>query len=162
MSIAKTIAVLANDGFEDPARTLTSFDQALNGTVSRDDNGTPGDLTDDKLVYTPFADFNGADSFTYTVTSDGATETATVNMTVTAVNDAPAFITLGGIVTTDIDDGLDFPAAAVIDATGRILIAGGVLHGPLFSTDIAVVRYDANGRLDESFGDDGGAQVEVK
>ena len=37
--------------------------------------------------YTPNADFNGTDSFTYTVTSGGLTETATVNVTVNAVAD---------------------------------------------------------------------------
>ena len=45
------------------------------------------------MVYTPNADFNGTDSFTYTVTSGGVTETATVNVTVNPVNDAPV---LGG------------------------------------------------------------------
>jgi hypothetical protein len=84
---AVTTNVLANDTFEDPARALTSFTQGTNGTVTRDDNGTAGDLTDDKLVYTPNADFNGADSFTYTVTSGGVTETATVNVTINAVVD---------------------------------------------------------------------------
>ncbi len=39
------------------------------------------------ITYTPNADFNGTDSFTYTVTSGGVTETATVNVTVTAVAD---------------------------------------------------------------------------
>ena len=46
-------------------------------------NGTAA-TTDDFVVYTPNADFNGTDSFTYTVTSGGVTETATVNVTVTA------------------------------------------------------------------------------
>jgi len=53
---------------------------AANGTVA---------IVANQVVYTPNADFNGADSFTYTVTSGAVTETATVNVTVTAVNDAP-------------------------------------------------------------------------
>ena len=62
-------------------------DQRRDGTVAVNNNGTPGDTTDDFVVYTPNADFNGTDSFTYTVTSGGVTETATVNVTITAVAD---------------------------------------------------------------------------
>jgi hypothetical protein len=60
---AVTTAVMANDSFDDPARQLTSFTQATHGTVTRDTNGTAADLTDDKLTYTPNADFNGSDSY---------------------------------------------------------------------------------------------------
>ena len=41
------------------------------------------------VSYTPVADFNGPDSFTYTITDGQATSTATVSITVTAANDAP-------------------------------------------------------------------------
>ena len=50
-----------------------------------------------KVKYTPNADYNGTDSFTYTVTDNGTTngvndsksDTATVSVTVTEVNDRP-------------------------------------------------------------------------
>jgi hypothetical protein len=84
---ASTVNVFANDNFDDPARTLTSFTQGANGTVTLDDNVLIGDATDDRLIYTPNADFHGSDSFTYTVTSGGVTETGTVNVTVTPVAD---------------------------------------------------------------------------
>lgn len=56
-------------------------------------NVTHGSLTlntDGSFTYTPAQDYNGPDSFTYTC-SDGATTSnvGTVNITVTAVNDAP-------------------------------------------------------------------------
>ena len=46
------------------------------------------------MTYTPEADFNGTDTFTYTVTDDGfptpaLTSEATVTVTVNAVNDTP-------------------------------------------------------------------------
>ena len=49
------------------------------------------------MTYTPNANFNGTDTFTYTITDNGTTagapdplsDTATVTMTVTPVNDAP-------------------------------------------------------------------------
>ena len=45
-------------------------------------------LADGTVTYTPATDFNGSDSFTYTVTTAaGDTETATVNVTVNPVVD---------------------------------------------------------------------------
>ena len=76
---AVTTSVLANDSFEGtPA--ITAVTQGANGTVVNNGDGT--------VTYTPNADFNGSDSYTYTVTSGGVTETATVNVTVTPVADA--------------------------------------------------------------------------
>ncbi len=47
------------------------------------------------VVYTPAANYNGTDTFTYTVRDNGsptAETTATVTITVTAVNDAPTAV----------------------------------------------------------------------
>ncbi|HBR50076.1 MAG TPA: hypothetical protein DEA71_08315, partial [Nitrospira sp.] len=73
------------DSFEGTP-VLTGVTQGANGTVTYLANGT--------VTYTPNANFNGTDSFTYTITSGGVTETATVTMTVTAVND-PTVVTGG-------------------------------------------------------------------
>ena len=73
--------------FENPGRSITAVTQGLHGFVSINDNNTLGDTTDDYVVYTQAADYNGTDSFTYTVTSGGVTETATVNVTIDAVAD---------------------------------------------------------------------------
>jgi VCBS repeat-containing protein len=55
--------------------------------------------------YTPEANYNGSDSFTYKA-NDGTQDsnTATVDITVNAVNDAPSF-TSGSNVTVDEDSG---------------------------------------------------------
>jgi hypothetical protein len=80
-----TTAVLANDnagpGNEDQTLAVSAVTQGANGTVTTD--GTT-------VTYTPNPDFFGSDSYTYTIEdSDGATDTATVSITVTSVNDDP-------------------------------------------------------------------------
>ena len=73
-------SLLANDNFEG-SPVVTAVGSAAHGTVA---------LVGGNLTYTPNGNYNGPDSFTYTVTSPtGVTETATVNVTVTPANDAP-------------------------------------------------------------------------
>ncbi|MDF1553455.1 MAG: Ig-like domain-containing protein [Deferrisomatales bacterium] len=62
---------------------------AEGGAITRDDNGTPGDPRDDRLVYTPGTNFVGLDTFTYQVTDGVLVDTATVTIDVGGVNDAP-------------------------------------------------------------------------
>lgn len=70
--------------------TVTAVGQAAHGTVN---------LSNDRITYRPAPDYNGADSFSYTITDDGTTNgnadpksaTGTVHVAVTAVNDAPSF-----------------------------------------------------------------------
>ena len=81
---AVTTNVLANDSFESAAASVTAVTQGTHGAVTINVDGT--------VTYTPNADFNGTDSYTYTVTSGGVTETATVNVTVNPVNDAPVAV----------------------------------------------------------------------
>jgi VCBS repeat-containing protein len=96
--VATTIPVLDNDTDRDgDTVTITEYTQPANGTVVLNPDGT--------FTYTPNADFNGTDTFTYTI-SDGASpwhvhnlvsmlfrgghaQTATVTITVDSVNDAP-------------------------------------------------------------------------
>jgi VCBS repeat-containing protein len=69
------------DSFENAGRVVSAVTQGAHGTVTFAANGS--------LTYTPNANYNGPDSFTYTVSSGGVTETTTVNVNVLAVNDAP-------------------------------------------------------------------------
>ncbi|WP_295641009.1 Ig-like domain-containing protein, partial [uncultured Methylibium sp.] len=90
-----TISVLANDSFENAGRSIS----AVNGTAITAGgasvsvtNGSVALNASGQLIFTPAANYNGAASFTYTVSSGGVTETATVNVTVTPVNDAPVAV----------------------------------------------------------------------
>ncbi|PQJ77892.1 tandem-95 repeat protein [Polaribacter porphyrae] len=90
-----TLAVLANDSFGGDGANSGKISLSLatsnkGGTISVDDNGTPTNPTDDKILYTPTANFNGSDFFEYTITdADGDISTTKANITVTAVNDLP-------------------------------------------------------------------------
>jgi hypothetical protein len=73
-----TIAVLANDSDGGaPPLTLASVTQPANGTATPDAGGT--------VTYSPKVNFNGSDSFTYTVTNgEGISRTANVGITIPA------------------------------------------------------------------------------
>ncbi|NEO94563.1 MAG: tandem-95 repeat protein [Moorea sp. SIO3G5] len=84
------INVLDNDTDTEGDSTLTVISDPSNGSAVVDDNGTPDQVTDDVITYTPNPNYNGADSFTYQL-NDGVNppDTATVNLTITPVNDPP-------------------------------------------------------------------------
>ncbi len=77
--------VLAND--TDADGDTLSANPVL---IAAPTHGTVGLNTDGTYSYTPNADFNGTDSFTYEVQDGkGGTDTAVVTLTVTPVNDKP-------------------------------------------------------------------------
>ncbi len=77
------IDVLSNDSdLDGDSLSVTEVGQPANGTVTINDDGT--------VSYTPTEDYNGSDSFTYTISDgNGGTATATVYVCVKPVNDAP-------------------------------------------------------------------------
>jgi CshA-type fibril repeat protein len=74
------------DSFENAGRVVTSVTQPPAG------QGNVTFLPAGSLIYTPPPNFSGTTSFTYTVTSGGVTETATVNVTVVPGNDPPVAV----------------------------------------------------------------------
>ena len=81
------IDILNNDTDVPNSGTLTTSVPA-NGTVIIDGNGTPNDPSDDSVTYTPNPDYNGADSFTYTVCNAlGDCSTATVTIAILPILD---------------------------------------------------------------------------
>jgi hypothetical protein len=92
---AVAIDVVANDDLVDEPAAVTAVTQGTHGAVAFD---APSGTT----TYTPDEDFNGTDSYSYTITDfDGETSTAFVVVTVVAVNDVPA--AADDTVTTDED-----------------------------------------------------------
>lgn len=101
-----TIDVIANDyDVDGDDLGVVAVTQGTKGTVSF----TPGGAT---LTYTPNAGATGSDSFTYTVSDfggviDGNTDTATVFVTIDAVNDPP--VAVDDSATTNEDAAVNFP-----------------------------------------------------
>ncbi|MCC5665254.1 tandem-95 repeat protein [Nostoc sp. CHAB 5784] len=72
---------------------ISGFTNPANGTLTFNDNGTVGNASDDYFIYTPNANYNGADSFSYTVTDgNGGTIAGTFKLNVKPVNDAPVAV----------------------------------------------------------------------
>jgi VCBS repeat-containing protein len=125
---ALTIAapgVLGNDNDADgDALTAVPVAGPQHGTLTLDPGGT--------FTYTPHANFNGADSFTYKV-NDGEADSnvATVNLTINAVNDAPVAVndaytldedtqlrvTAAGFLGNDLDVDSDMLSVSVVTST---------------------------------------------
>ena len=98
---ANSITLVGSDGDADP----------LSFAIGRQPEH--GALTGDapNVTYTPNPDFNGDDSFTYTVSDGTATsDPGTVTLHVTPVNDRP--VPVDGAVTTDEDTFVDFTLQA--------------------------------------------------
>ncbi|MBC8659006.1 tandem-95 repeat protein [Vibrio parahaemolyticus] len=129
------INVLGNDTFEgkDKVVSLDAENGPKNGTVTVNNDGT--------VTYTPDENYVGKDTFTYVVTSGGVSESTTVNVDVTPVNDAPVAkddtaitdedtpVTIDVLPNdTDIDgDKLSIQSATVPEAQGKVEIVDGKL-----------------------------------
>ncbi|MFW1040222.1 tandem-95 repeat protein, partial [Vibrio parahaemolyticus] len=129
------IKVLGNDRFEgnDKVVSLDTNNGPANGTVSVNPDGS--------VTYTPNDNYHGTDSFTYIVTSGGVSESTTVSVDVTPVNDAP--VAKDDIATTqedtavtidvlpndsDVDgDKLSIQSASAPEAQGKVEIVDGKL-----------------------------------
>ena len=98
-----TIDILANDSDVDGgAFSITGVTDGNNGTVS---------IVGADVAYTPNPDFNGTDTFTYTISDGELTDTATVTVTVDPVNDAPVLGAIGDQVVNE-GEALSFTAIA--------------------------------------------------
>jgi hypothetical protein len=135
--VAVTVDVTNNDSFgtDGPSvGTITIITAPTNGVAVVDNNGTPNDPSDDQILYTPNLNYNGPDVIVYQICdADNDCDQATVNITVTAVNDPP--VTPNTTVTTpeetpvlicvpitDVDN-------ATFNVTSLCLPDGGVVSG---------------------------------
>jgi len=118
------IAVLSNDvDVDGDVLTIGSIGSAANGTITNNGNGT--------LTYVPNSNFYGTDTFSYTATDGTHNSTATVSITVNAVNDAPmpradnlvapyGATVLAGVLVNDLDVDGDTLSITSVDTTGTL------------------------------------------
>ena len=142
--VAVDVDVLANDSDADGhALSVAGVTQGANGSVTINGDGT--------VRYTPDADFNGVDAFTYDVSDgNGGTATATVNVTIGAVNDDPTAVDDGALTDNDVAVDIDV-LANDSDIDGDTPGVTGVSQGANGSVSIngdGTVRYTPDAGFD--------------
>jgi subtilisin-like proprotein convertase family protein len=139
--IVEAPGVIDNDIDPDPdPLSVTLESDPGDGTVLLDINGS--------FVYTPTTNFDGLDTFTYILNDGYLTSTATVSITVTAINDPPIgvddfystledttlFVEPPGVLTNDIDyDNSILTSTVELDpAFGTLVLGldGGFVYTP--------------------------------
>ncbi len=149
LSVDAASGVLSNDSDAD------GDDLSVNPSASDATSAQGGSITinpDGSFTYDPPADFNGGDSFSYTVEDGfGGSVSETVSITVDPVNDAPSF-TAGADQTVDEDAGAqsvsgwatDISAGPSNESGQSLAFNVSVDNNALFSTQPAI---DASGTL---------------
>ncbi|MGI9542303.1 MAG: tandem-95 repeat protein, partial [Cyclobacteriaceae bacterium] len=131
--VAVTIDVVANDVDSDGTinpNTVNIVAPPANGTAVNNGDGT--------VTYTPNLNFNGTNSFTYTVQdNDGAVSNiATVTIQVNSVNDLP-------IAVDDLNNTTNEDVALVIDLTSNDIDSDGFI----VNSSITIVNNPSNGAV---------------
>ncbi|MEF2232173.1 MAG: cadherin-like domain-containing protein, partial [Pseudodesulfovibrio sp.] len=110
ISIDPSVLLVNDTDVDGDTLTITSVGDATHGAVS---------LVDGQIVFAPEADYNGQATFTYTVSDGhGGSDTATVTLNITPVNDAPE---AGDVSLTLAEDGtLTITEADVLAAASDV------------------------------------------
>jgi uncharacterized repeat protein (TIGR01451 family) len=146
-------SLLANDSdIDGDPLHIQSVNNAAHGTVTLNDNGTPGDTSDDFVIYDPSADFNGTDTFNYTLSDgNGGTDTAAVTVDVAPVNDAPTAVNDSATTDTGVpltvnvlanDWDVDIPASPPLTAAqATVSIAVDPAYGSALANGDGTITY---------------------
>ena len=126
------INVLENDDYDSQSSYNISFTQPANGTISKDNLNI--------LVYQPNANFNGNDSFSYTLEQGSLSSTASVNISVQPLPDAP-IISISSTEITIPENQINVVDIVASDADGDSLSYS------LSGTDSAYFSISSSGEL---------------
>ena len=126
------INVLENDDYDSQSSYNISFTQPANGTINKDNLNI--------LVYQPNANFNGNDSFSYTLEQGSLSSTASVNISVQPLPDAP-IISISSTEITIPENQINVVDILASDADGDSLSYS------LSGTDSAYFSISSSGKL---------------
>ena len=126
------INVLENDDFDSQSSYNILFTQPANGTISKDNLNI--------LVYQPNANFNGNDSFSYTLEQGSLSSTTSVNISVQPLPDAP-IISISSTEITIPENQINVVDIVASDADGDSLSYS------LSGTDSAYFSISSSGEL---------------
>ncbi len=116
---AVTINVVANDSYLTSAPISVTSGNATNGIT------TIAESSPEQIVYTPDTDFNGTDTFSYTITQGDKTSSADVTVTIEAVNDAPSIDIASTIQVEENQTAVTTVAVSDVDEDELTLTLGG-------------------------------------
>ena len=126
------INVLENDDYDSQSSYNISFTQPANGTINKDNLNI--------LVFQPNANFNGNDSFSYTLEQGSLSSTASVNISVQPLPDAP-IISISSTEITIPENQINVVDILASDADGDSLSYS------LSGTDSAYFSISSSGKL---------------
>ncbi len=110
------INVLLNDSYVTSSPFSLSASNGSNGTTS---------IASNLITYSPDADYNGTDTFTYTLTQGDNTASADVNVTIEAVNDAPTINIASTIQVNENQTAVTTVSVSDVDGDDLTLTLGG-------------------------------------
>ncbi len=129
-----------------PTLTITSL-------TLQSGNGTLTEVNATTWNYTPALNDNTSVTFAYTATDGTTPASSTATLDITPVNDAPTFSVGDGKATTAIGASYDVGYSVAVQPDGKIVVSGSGSNGS--GTNFALVRYNADGSLDSTFGTGG-------
>jgi hypothetical protein len=116
---AVTINVVANDSYLTSAPISVIAGNGTNGITSI------AESSPEQITYEPDADYNGTDTFSYTITQGDKTSSADVTVTIEAVNDAPSIDVASTIQVAENQTAVTTVSVSDVDEDELTLTLGG-------------------------------------
>jgi serralysin len=110
---------VANDSYVTNAPVTVTATNGTNGTTTISESSL------EQITYNPDADYNGTDTFSYTITQGDKTSTTDVTVTIEAVNDAPSIDTASTIQVAENQTAVTTFSVSDVDEDELTLTLGG-------------------------------------